>query len=280
MRKKLLKNINIKATHQLLLRYDYINLKITRMKKKIIVLTGVVILSFSCKKETTSPTIDSNNSKVEVIPKGKYSTPIKDVDGNSYKTVQIGTQIWMAENLKTSRYNDETEIPSVKDNPNLLSINRGWSEYNNDPALGSKYGKLYDWYTIDKASNENKNICPNGWHLPSIEEWKTLVNYLGGNEVAGNNLKAVGTENWLTSDQTTTNAALFDALPGGESFIPNTDQTLFEKLGSTGTWWSYDYEESNYDVAALAIILSTGNGKINYRNAYKREGLSVRCLKD
>ncbi len=250
------------------------------MKKKIILLSGIVFLTFSCKKENTTPTNEESGS-TKIALKGEYAATIKDVDGNSYKTVKLGGQTWMAENLKTTRFSDSTEIQIIKDDASSLSYhNSGCSEYLHDASIGKKYGKLYDWYTIDRVKNGNKNICPSGWHLPKIEEWKELVEYLGGHEVAGGYLKQAGTENWLSPNKDANNASLFNALPGGESILVNSDKALFEKLGSTGTWWSYNFDEEDYDVSALVLILSAENSNVSYRNAYKLEGLSVRCLKD
>ncbi len=106
---------------------------------------------------------------------------ITDIDGNLYKTVNIGNQQWMAENLKVTRYNDGTAIQNIPDNTKWSNLTTGaWTYYNNDGANNTKYGKLYNWYAVSETSNGNKNVCPTGWHVPADAEWIVLTDYLGG----------------------------------------------------------------------------------------------------
>ena len=162
------------------------------MKKTIYLIAGVLLL-FSCKKESSNPTnnsttnsnntnpvncIDNTNINFTCIgtPIGKFGDCIKDVDGNTYKTVTIGTQIWMAENLKTSKYNDGTDIPNVTIAKQWTELTTGaWCNYNNSDSLGKIYGKLYNWYATNPTTNGNKNVCPSGWHLPNNTEWNSLI---------------------------------------------------------------------------------------------------------
>jgi len=93
---------------------------------------------------------------------------VSDIDGNTYKTVQIGTQVWMAENLKTAKYNDGTMIPEITDNNQWSNFTySAWCYYDNHSANNAKYGKLYNWYSVSKKNNRNKNVCPTGWHVPT-----------------------------------------------------------------------------------------------------------------
>src|SRR5450759_4787246 len=120
---------------------------------------------------------------------GLQAQTVKDIDGNVYKTVTIGKQVWMVENLKTTKYNDGITIPLVIDNTawtDLITPKYSW--FNNDIANKEVYGALYNWYTV----NTNK-LCPKGWHIPTDEEWTTLTTYLGGEGVAGGKLKETGT---------------------------------------------------------------------------------------
>ena len=118
--------------------------------------------------------------------RGKIGPKIKDIEGNLYKTVTIGTQQWMAENLKVSKYIDGTTIPNITDNTQWENNTTGaWSYYNNDAANNTKYGKLYNWYAVSKTTNDNKNVCPTGWYVPTDAEWTVLTDYLGGTTVAG-----------------------------------------------------------------------------------------------
>ena len=127
-------------------------------------------------------------------------------DGQEYKTVQIGVQVWMAENL------------------NYLTDN-SWC-YGNDPTNCITYGRLYDWETA-------LNVCPEGWHLPTDAEWKGLTYNLGGEEVAGDNLKEAGLAHWESSNEGATNSICFTGLPGGSRFSPG----YFDFLGHYGYWW-------------------------------------------
>ncbi len=261
--------------------------KKTAMKKLILALALTSAL-FSCKKETTNPTNSkTNNPTTSVVcvdnpninftaigtPVGKFSDCIKDVDGNIYKTVTIGTQTWMAENLKTSKYNDGISIPNVKDNVEWYKLSTGaWAYYDNDTTKNAKYGKLYNWYAVSKTSNGNKNVCPTGWHLPFNSEWMVLIDYLGGESVAGGKLKEVGTTSWDSPKTDATNTSLFSALPGG--FLPY-DQ-YFECVCYLGFWWSsseFDADGACYHYLDYKKKYSAGSGS-------KGNGLSVRCLKD
>ena len=243
---------------------------------------------FSCKKETSNTTnsnttnnpsnslvcVDNPNINFSSIgtPIGKFSDCIKDVDGNIYKTVTIGTQTWMAENLKASKYNDGTTIPNVKDSLEWSKLTTGaWCYYNNDEKNNAKYGKLYNWYAVSKTSNGNKNVCPTGWHVPTDAEWEVLSDYLGGN--AGGKLKEVDTINWNSPNKQATNMSLFSALPGGyrDSIGYDYDSSLF------GYWWSST--ESSARGAWFRLLYFYLN-QVNRFSFTKDFGLSVRCIKD
>ena len=207
-------------------------------------------------------------------PTSGYGSNITDVEGNSYKSVYIGTQQWMGENLKTAKYSDGTSIPNITDNTQWSNNTTGaWAYYNNDAANNAKYGKLYNWYAVSPITNGNKNICPIGWHVPSDAEWTVLTDYLGGQNVAGGKLKEVGTTSWLSPNTGATNASLFTGLPGGSRYY-NGD---YYYIGIDGYWWSST--ENNTDNAWNRNLNNdAGNAySINYN---KRTGFSVRCLRD
>ena len=197
-----------------------------------------------------------------------------DIDNNTYKTVTIGTQQWMAENLKVSKYNDGTEIPNITDNTQWKNLRSGaWANYNNAAAKNAKYGKLYNWYAVSKTTNGNKNVCPTGWHVPTDAEWTVLTDYLGGASVAGGKMKEVGTSNWNSPNTGATNTFLFTGLPGGYRY----DDGNYYNVGSLGNWWSSS--ESNTSSAwGRTLYYPNGNAGRFYDN--KRNGLSVRCLRD
>ena len=207
-------------------------------------------------------------------PVGSFQSNVSDVDGNTYKTVQIGTQVWMAENLKTSKYSDGTTIPNITDNTQWQNNTTGaWAYYNNDAANNAKYGKLYNWYAVSKTTNGNKNVCPTGWHVPTDAEWTVLTDYLGGESVAGGKLKEVGTTNWNSPNTDATNTSLFTGLPGGG----RGSNGNYDLVGNDGFWWS----SSEYDtVNAWSRVLDDNNGNAGSYNLSKRHGFSVRCLRD
>ena len=199
---------------------------------------------------------------------------IIDVDGNTYKTVSIGTQQWMAENLKVSKYSDGTAIPNVSYNTQWSNLTTGaWAYYENDAANNAKYGKLYNWYAVSKTSNGNKNVCPTGWHVPTDAEWTVLTDYLGGESVAGGKMKEVGTSNWNSPNTDATNTLLFTGLPGGFRY----DSGYYNYIGNYGYWWSSS-ENNTSDAWSRGLNYYSGEANSYYGN--KRGGLSVRCLRD
>jgi uncharacterized protein (TIGR02145 family) len=208
------------------------------------------------------------------------STSVTDVDGNNYNTVTIGTQVWMKENLKTTKYNDNTTIPLVTDNTIWTALTTpGYCWYNND-ATGYKatYGALYNWYAVDAASNGGKNICPTDWHVPTDAEWTTLTTYLGGESVTGGKLKSTGTIEggdglWFSPNYGATNETGFTALPGGHR---NFDGT-FSGNGYSGHWWSStEYSSTN----AFGQFIGCSYSDVFRLNYSEQSGFSVRCLRD
>jgi uncharacterized protein (TIGR02145 family) len=207
--------------------------------KKLFITFALTSALFSCKKETSTSNNSGNTitdtTKTSNQTIGKPGPNITDSEGNSYKTVTIGTQTWMAENLKVSKYSDGTTIPNVTDNTQWAQLTTGaaWSYYNNDAANNAKYGKLYNWYAVSKTSNGNKNLCLTGWHVPTDTEWTVLTDYLGGTSVAGGKMKEVGTTNWQSPNTSATNTSLFTGLPGGRRGNGGDygDNSL-------GFWWS------------------------------------------
>ncbi len=199
---------------------------------------------------------------------------INDIDGNYYKTVNIGTQTWMAENLKSSKYSDGTPIPNVTDASEWSNLTTGaWSYYNNDAAYNAKFGKLYNWYAVSPTTNGNKNVCPTGWHVPTDAEWTVLTDYLGGEAVAGGKMKEIGTTNWSGQHPYATNESGFTGLPGGY----RSGSGNYYEIGNLGNWWSSS--ETNSSNAWLRYLLSNNGSAYSY-SGVKENGLSVRCLRD
>lgn len=200
------------------------------------------------------------------------SLPATDIDGNTYNTVQIGTQVWMSENLKTSRYRNGGSIPYVVGNTEWQALNTGaWSYYNHDEANNAVYGKFYNWYTT-----QGDTLCPTGWHVPNDEDWTNLTTYLGGQSVAGGKMKSTGTAYWNDPNTGATNESGFSALPGGYRY----NAGVFFSIGYGAFFWSatasgiYDFNASNRFLYVNGVTVNSG-----FQES-KSNGASVRCLKD
>jgi len=196
---------------------------------------------------------------------------VSDNDGNTYNTVTIGTQVWMAENLKTTKYNDGSDIPNVMDNTAWGANTAGaycWYD-NNANTYKATYGALYNWHAVNTGK-----LCPTGWHVPTDTEWTTLTTYLGGETVAGGKLKETGTT-WDTPNTAATNSSGFTALPGGDRYNDGT----FEYIGRYGYWWS---STGNGTGTALyrGITWLYGNANRYSFIDYRAYGFSVRCVRD
>lgn len=195
--------------------------------------------------------------------------------------VTIGTQIWSSTNLDVNTYRDGTPIPQVTDPTQWANLTTGaWCYYNNDPANGAIYGKLYNWYAVvgiyDTASLNDpslrKQFAPTGWHVPSDSEWSTLTSFLGGESVAGGKMKETGTTHW-NPNIAATNESGFTGLPGG---VRNSFG-WFEGIFANGTWWSFSENDAT-NAWYRSIDRNYGNAVRSYSN--KIPGFSVRCIKD
>jgi uncharacterized protein (TIGR02145 family) len=199
-----------------------------------------------------------------------------DGDGNNYPVVGIGTQIWMAENLKTTRYSDGFDIPLQTNNTDWGALSTPAYCYYNNTASAYKdtYGALYNWYAVDTVVNGGKNVCPTGWHVPSDSAWTKLTTYLGGESLAGDKLKETGVIHWSITNAAVTNETGFTALPGGIRYYGGS----FSYIKIMGYWWSStDVYPTIYTRSRYMDYLKVGF----YGDVYiKRGGLSVRCLKN
>lgn len=195
---------------------------------------------------------------------------VSDIDGNTYSVVKIGTQIWMAENLRTVHYANGEAIPEVKEDVTWAELTTGSFCLNdNNQGHSTVYGLLYNWFAVQ----DQRKLCPAGWHVPSANDWKKLETFLGGPGSAGGKLKAAGTDKWIEPNAGADNSSGFKALPGGSR---NSDGS-FNPVGETGHWWT-----SNEFAPTTAWHRQLYNNAEFIDNVYaiKNEGCSVRCIKD
>jgi len=190
------------------------------------------------------------------------------------QTVTIGNQVWMTKNLNVDKFRNGDPILVVKTDEEWLKAGENkqpaWCYYNNDPANGEKYGKLYNWYAV----NDPRGLAPIGYHIPSDDEWTTLVGFLGRDGKAGNEMKS---KNGWSSEGNGTNSSGFSGLPGG-SRSSYDGNGRFESVGESGNWWSST--ESRPTINAWKTGLYSGSVGVGSSSVNQEEGNSVRCIKD
>ncbi len=200
----------------------------------------------------------------------KQDYTVTDIDGNVYHTVKIGTQTWMVENLKTTRYRNGDTIPNVTDNTAWYNLTTGaYCNHSNNASIATTYGRLYNWHAV----NDSRKIAPVGWHVPSDNDWIILVNYLGGSIVAGGKLKEAGTAHWNSPNSGANNSSGFTALPGGFRVQNGT----FYGPGNEAYLWSATEADA---LNAKDFYLHYNGADAGHGNTDKENGLSVRCVKD
>jgi uncharacterized protein (TIGR02145 family) len=192
-----------------------------------------------------------------------------DYDGNAYPTFQIGTQVWMAENLRVTHYKNGDVIPEVTDGGAWAALTTGaYCWYENSQLTNAKYGTLYNWHAV----NDSRGLCPAGWHAPSDAEWTTLTTYLGGEIFAGGKLKSESAL-WDSPNTDATNSSGYTGLPGGVRDFGGE----FYNVGLYGYWWtSTEYDDDR----ACSIDLYYFSARVYQHNIIKEDGFSVRCLRD
>ncbi len=242
----------------------------------LLAVTAIVsMLVTSCKKSseatkttaTVNPLIPTGGVCIAQFNSGKSYGTLTDVEGNTYKTITIGTQTWMAQNLRTSHYRNGEAVAMVNDYSKWVTLTTGaYCSFNytkNVDSLATN-GRLYNWYAV----TESRNIAPAGWHIPSVNEWELLITNLGGDVVAGNPLKEQGTAHWTSPISGTTNESGFTALPSG--YLSYT--AFFQDFGMVAEWWA--------STSITIFGLQSSNSAIYNYNGHEYSGHSVRCVKD
>jgi len=219
----------------------------------VMMIVGLIFL-ISCKKE---------KEEILFTPAGT----VTDIDGNTYNAIKIGTQIWMAENLKTTKYCNSDSLPNVTNDTSWSKLTSGaYCNYDNNNETAKTYGRLYNWYAV----SDSRSIAPEGWHVPTITEWLTLNTYLGSLNIAGK-LKEGGIAHWKSPNEKATNKSGFTALPGGYRtgfFNPG-----FAGIGESSAWWCPDEDLASPYLDDRGFGIAT-----MYMSPV--EGYSVRCIKD
>ncbi len=246
------------------------NNKISKCILVLITIGTIAVLVNSCKKDVD----DTQKARTTAVfnPNKTYGT-VKDIDGNIYKTITIGTQTWMAENLRTTHYRNGDAITIITEKVPWNIITEGlYCNYNNTSNLDTiaTFGRFYNWYAI----TDNRNIAPVGWHIPSDEEWTTLTDYLGGETVAGLKLKETGTTHWQGPNTESTNESGFTALPCGTRDFDGSSVDI----GNYVNFWSNtEYSTNNI---WYRFMHYNNNDFFRHNVDKKVYGLSVRCIKD
>ena len=195
--------------------------------------------------------------------------PIEDIDGNTYDAIQIGSQTWLSSNLKTTKYNDGTDIPNVVNSLAwILNYQGAYCDYNNVPSNSNSNGRLYNWFAVSTGK-----LCPKGWHVPSDIEWEVLITYLGGVAVAGGKLKTIGITSWQSPNLDASNSVGFNSLPSGCRY-----EGLFRWFGQRSEWWSTTIAANTQH--AYTYSLAYDRKSVFIGSMIKNDGLSVRCIKD
>lgn len=267
--------------------------------KKLLFPLLVTLLFAACKKET-SPTLvseeiigaaaasksgkidvchyDAKTRKSQLINISANAWPAHkahgDVLGACVETTTICDQVWMVKNLDVSTYGNGDPIPQVTDPYVWSTLSTGaWCYFNNDPANGPIYGKLYNWYAV----NDPRGLAPAGWHVPLDAEWTKLYNCLYAIPPIGNvgdKIKEAGTAHWAAPNDAKTNISGFTALPAG---FRDSGGPFNYPIGYWAFWWSSS--EDGIDFAPLRFMYY-GNGDLLSSSFGKQVGMSVRCVRD
>jgi len=225
----------------------------------------VLLLSSGCKKKKTEPEA--------ILKDPEQIGVVYDYDFNAYNLITIGDQGWLHENMKTVHYSNGDSIPEIKGNSNWYNTTEGARcDYNNDSVNAKKYGHLYNWH----AAHDARNLCPEGFHVPTNDEYNALVNFLGGYLVAAGKMKEAGTTHWQSPNTGATNSSGFTALPGG-SRIFNGD--FGGDMGTSASFWSSSIAPTSADGYAVEMD-NQGPDIANNFEMEQQRGLSLRCIQN
>ncbi|MEI6455736.1 MAG: fibrobacter succinogenes major paralogous domain-containing protein [bacterium] len=200
---------------------------------------------------------------------------VVDYDGNIYHKVTIGTQVWLTGNLKTTHYRNGDSIPLVTSDAQWKVLTTGaWCIYDNLPSNAKTYGRLYNWHAV----NDSRGLCPEGWHVPSVNDWNSLALFLGGENVAGGKMKTTGTIEqgngfWYEPNTGATNSSGFNGLPGGYRI----NYGNYYSIGNVAYFWS---SSDTTLVNSWNFVLDANNENLIRHYNFQTNGFSVRCIRD
>ena len=238
----------------------------------------VGLISLACKKNEMSSELREKKSAISLPNNLTLSTEnrleavlIKDIDGNIYQSRKIGNQIWMIENLKVTRYRDGYPIQQSSSSLDWATTNLGaYCWYKNLIRNKNDYGALYNW----QAVNSTRNLAPEGWHIPTKEDWEQLAEFLNGARLAGGNLKEIGYTHWIAPNTKAMDGHGFKALPGGGI---GTDGA-FHHISREAFFWTKTYNNTSQN--AEYVHMSYNHGELLFSRCGKNYGFSIRCIKD
>lgn len=199
---------------------------------------------------------------------------LKDVDGNVYRTIKIGSQIWTAENLKTSKFSNGIDIPYVQEDSIWTNLNSSaFCFYEHDQNYHQAYGNLYNFYSVE---DQNK-LCPNGWDVPTLEDWGILIDFLGGDSIAGGKLKELGFDHWRFPNSGPDLRTGMNVLPGGTRYsaVNSSVNGTFVSIGGNGSIWT---STGNSNSEAISKYFYSGSTSVGHLINSKKYGKSVRCI--
>ena len=243
------------------------------MKRYYFTIASILVLAIGITSCSNDETKTQNHYALRPTVPIQENT-VKDIDGNIYRIVTIGIKSWTKTNLDVSRYRNGDPIPQVTDPTQWVNLTTGaWCYYNNDPANGLIYGKLYNWFAI----NDERGLAPVGWHVPSYPEWTDLDTFLGGAGISGGKIKAMTL--WNSPNTGATNSSGFTGLPGGYRYGTNTSDGPFFYINTSSIWWSSteSYDESP---SAWGRMIRHNSASTILSGAVKTCGFSVRCVRD
>lgn len=251
--------------------------------KTLLLISVVAVILFSCRNKSGKTYNEKESGPGQVVsdtggtqnksvmnPELQVQEKVKDIEGNEYNTIKIGKQTWMVKNLKATRYNDGKPVKLVTDSTAWATLSSpGYCWYDNDlSSFKPSYGALYNGYAISAGQ-----LCPTDWHVASDADWTILINYLGGESVAGGRLKEPGTSYWVSPNTGATNESGFTALPGGLRYHDG----IFHDFGFSGYWWS---STSYSEERAFFRYMDYEYSNVFRFDNVKKIGFSVRCVRD